>query len=63
MDRYLLLDHDEFFYCGDDLVDSSEDKESEATAVITNKFTRVMRRATLVNNQLQKFKKRSGATL
>ena len=37
-------------------------QRSKATAVITKKITRVMRRATLANNQLQKFKKRSGET-
>ena len=31
-DRDLLLDHDESFYCGDDLVDSSEDEESASPA-------------------------------
>ena len=32
MDRDLLLDHDESFYCGDDLVDSSEEEESASPA-------------------------------
>ena len=31
-DRDLLLDHDESFYCRDDLVDSSEDEESALPA-------------------------------
>ena len=31
-DRYLLLNHDESFYCGDGLVDSSEGEESASPA-------------------------------
>ena len=31
-DRDLLLHHDESFYCGHDLVDSSEDEESASPA-------------------------------
>ena len=31
-DRDLLLDHDESFYCGDHLVDSSEEEESASHA-------------------------------
>ena len=68
-DRDLLSDHDESFYCADDLVDSSEDEEFASSAAKRGdngnyeEITRVMRTATLVNNQLQKFKKRSGETL
>ena len=32
MDRDLLLDHDEYFYCGDDVVDFSENIEGASPA-------------------------------
>ena len=38
-------------------------QRSEVTTVITKKITGVTRRALLVNNQLQKFKKRIAETL
>ena len=32
MNRDLLLDHDEYFYCGDDVVDFSENIEGASPA-------------------------------
>ena len=58
------------FYSGDNLVDSSEDEEGASPTAkrgsdgkYTMKFTRVVRRATLVTNKLHKFKRRSGETV
>ena len=32
MNRDLILDHDEYFYCGDDIVDFSENKKGASPA-------------------------------